>query len=101
MGSHTRCFSMTYELGSTRRPGPMDRTRDDSSGGGTGSSGTDRGVDPLTPETTEAPALAPAATVAGGIPAIVSTLRYAVGETGLYRAGRLLLDLNQTQGFDC
>ena len=79
----------------------MDRTRDDSSGGGTGGSGTDRGVDPLTPETTEAPALAPAATVAGGIPAIVSALRHAVGETGVFRAGRLLLDLNQMQGFDC
>ena len=63
--------------------------------------GTDRGVDALTPETVEAPVLAPAATVAGGIPSIVSALRHAVGETGLYRAGRLLLDLNQAQGFDC
>jgi len=63
--------------------------------------GTDRGVDALTPETVEAPVLAPAATVAGGIPSIVSALRHAVGETGLYRAGRLLLDLNQEQGFDC
>jgi molybdopterin-dependent oxidoreductase alpha subunit len=79
----------------------MDRTRDDSSGDGASGSGTDRGVDPLTPETTETPALAPAATVAGGIPAIVSALRHAVGETGLFRAGRLLLDLNQFQGYDC
>ena len=63
--------------------------------------GTDRGVDALTPETVEDPALAPAAAVAGGIPSIVSALRHAVGETGLIRAGRLLLDLNQAQGFDC
>jgi molybdopterin-dependent oxidoreductase alpha subunit len=79
----------------------MDRTRDGTPGDGTGGSETDRGVDALTPEQTESPTLAPAATVAGGIPAIVSALRHAVGETGLYRAGRLLLDLNQTQGFDC
>jgi molybdopterin-dependent oxidoreductase alpha subunit len=79
----------------------MDRTRDGTLGGGTGGPGTDRGVDALTPEETVAPALAPAATVAGGIPAIVSALRHAVGETGLYRAGRLLLDLNQSGGFDC
>ncbi|HET6981139.1 MAG TPA: hypothetical protein VFI53_03315, partial [Myxococcaceae bacterium] len=78
----------------------MDRTRGDTLGGTFGSQ-TDRGVDPLTPEATETPALAPAPTVAGGIPAIVSALRHAVGETGLYRAGRLLLDLNQTRGFDC
>ena len=78
----------------------MDRARDGTLGG-TGDPGTDRGVNPLTPEGTVAPALAPAATVSGGIPAIVSALRHAVGETGLYRAGRLLLELNQTQGFDC
>jgi molybdopterin-dependent oxidoreductase alpha subunit len=79
----------------------MDRTRDGTLGDGTGGPGTDRGVDPLTPETTEVPTLAPAATVAGGIPAIVSALRHAVGETGVFRAGRLLLDLNQFQGYDC
>ncbi|HET9156950.1 MAG TPA: molybdopterin-dependent oxidoreductase, partial [Myxococcaceae bacterium] len=79
----------------------MDRPRDGTLGDGTGGSGADRGVDPLTPEETVVPALAPAATVAGGLPAIVSTLRRAIGETGLYRAGRLLLDLNQTEGFDC
>jgi molybdopterin-dependent oxidoreductase alpha subunit len=79
----------------------MDRTREGTLGGGTVGSRTDRGADPLTPETTEAPALAPAATVSGGIPAIASALRHAVGETGVFRAGRLLLDLNQFQGFDC
>ena len=78
----------------------MDRPREGTLGG-TDDPGTDRGVDALTPEDTVAPALAPAATVAGGIPAIVGALRHAVGETGLYRAGRLLLELNQTQGFDC
>jgi molybdopterin-dependent oxidoreductase alpha subunit len=76
----------------------MDRARDGTPGE---SSGADRGVQALTPEETVAPALGPAASVSGGIPAIVSALRHAVGETGLYRAGRLLLDLNQTQGFDC
>ncbi|HEY1908375.1 MAG TPA: FdhF/YdeP family oxidoreductase [Myxococcaceae bacterium] len=79
----------------------MDRTRDDTPGEGTGGPRIDRGVDPLTPETTETPALAPAATVAGGIPAIVSALRHAVGETGVLRAGRLLRDLNQFHGYDC
>jgi len=79
----------------------MDRTQEGTLGGGSGGSRADRGVDPLTPETTVAPALAPAATVAGGIPAIVSALRHAVGETGVFRAGRLLLDLNQFQGYDC
>ena len=79
----------------------MDRTRDGSLGGGTGGSGSDRGVEALTPEQVDSPALAPVATVAGGIPAIVSALRHAVGEAGLFRAGRLLLDLNQVRGFDC
>ena len=78
----------------------MDRTRDGTLES-TGGPGGDRGVEALTPEETVAPVLAPVATVSGGIPAVVSALRHAVGETGLYRAGRLLLDLNQTRGFDC
>ena len=79
----------------------MDRTHDGSLGGGTGPGETDRGVEALTPERTEAPALAPVATVAGGIPAIVSALKHALGEAGALRGARLLLDLNQVQGFDC
>jgi molybdopterin-dependent oxidoreductase alpha subunit len=79
----------------------MDRPRDQTPEGDTGGPEPDRGVEALTPAETVAPALAPAATVTGGIPSIVSALRHAVGETGLYRAGRLLLDLNQAEGFDC
>src|SRR5690242_1135847 len=101
MDSQTSNFATGCNLRSAARVGQMDRRREGTLGGGTVGSRTDRGADPLTPETTEAPALAPAATVAGGIPAIVSALRHAVGETGVFRAGRLLLDLNQFQGFDC
>ena len=39
--------------------------------------------------------------VAGGIPAIVSSMRFALGEAGPIRGTRLLLGLNQTSGFDC
>ena len=39
--------------------------------------------------------------VAGGIPAIVSSMRHALGEAGPIRGTRLLLSLNQTDGFDC
>src|SRR5262249_19659434 len=91
-------FATGCNLRSAARLGQMDRTRDGALGGGPG---TDRGVDPLTPETTEVPALAPAATVAGGIPAVVRALRHAGGGTRVFPAGRLLLDLNQFQGYDC
>src|SRR5512144_760278 len=83
-------FSTRCNLRSTRRPGQMDRTHDGSLGGGTGPGETDRGVEALTPERTEAPALAPVATVAGGIPAIVSALKHALGEAGPLRGARLL-----------
>src|SRR6266852_4919425 len=39
--------------------------------------------------------------VAGGVPAIVSTLRRALGEAGLLRGVRLLRRLNQFEGYDC
>ncbi|HEY6909199.1 MAG TPA: FdhF/YdeP family oxidoreductase [Myxococcales bacterium] len=42
-----------------------------------------------------------AATVAGGFPAVVSSMRHALGEAGLVRGTRLLLALNQVEGFDC
>src|SRR3954468_12981875 len=43
----------------------------------------------------------PADTVAGGIPAIVSTVKRALGEAGVIRGTRLLARINQFQGFDC
>ena len=42
-----------------------------------------------------------AATVAGGLPAVVSSMRHALGEAGVVRGTRLLLKLNQVDGFDC
>jgi molybdopterin-dependent oxidoreductase alpha subunit len=42
-----------------------------------------------------------APTVAGGIPAIVATLRATASEMGLVRGTRALLQLNQTGGVDC
>src|SRR6267378_2784907 len=43
---------------------------------------------------------APART-AGGLPAVVSSIRHAFGEAGTIRGTRLLLALNQFDGFDC
>ncbi|GAC1336714.1 MAG: FdhF/YdeP family oxidoreductase [Myxococcales bacterium] len=43
----------------------------------------------------------PLARVAGGIPAVVQSLKHALGEAGLVRGTRLLLQINQTDGFDC
>ena len=40
-------------------------------------------------------------TIAGGIPAIVQSMRFALGEAGLVKGAKLLLHLNQTDGFDC
>src|SRR5947207_11436999 len=39
--------------------------------------------------------------VAGGIPAIVSTVKHALGEAGVIRGTRLLARLNQFEGYDC
>ena len=39
--------------------------------------------------------------VAGGIPAVLSTLKHAWGEMGIVRGTRTLLRLNQKDGFDC
>jgi len=38
---------------------------------------------------------------AGGIPAIVQSMKFALGEAGLLRGSKLLLHVNQTDGFDC
>ena len=48
-----------------------------------------------------APTVGPVQTVAGGLPAVISGLRHALGEAGLLKGAALLLDLNQTRGFDC
>jgi molybdopterin-dependent oxidoreductase alpha subunit len=39
--------------------------------------------------------------VAGGVPAVISALKYAWGEVGVVRGTRALLKLNQKGGFDC
>jgi molybdopterin-dependent oxidoreductase alpha subunit len=43
----------------------------------------------------------PVSTVAGGIPAIISSMKHAWGEMGVVRGTRVLLQLNQKDGFDC
>jgi molybdopterin-dependent oxidoreductase alpha subunit len=43
----------------------------------------------------------PPSTVAGGVPAVMSALKYAWGEVGVVRGTRSLLKLNQKGGFDC
>ncbi|MFP2904857.1 FdhF/YdeP family oxidoreductase [Pyxidicoccus sp. 3LFB2] len=53
------------------------------------------------PEEPRAPAIGPIAKVAGGIPAVVSSLKHAWGEMGPVRGTGLLLKVNQQHGFDC
>ena len=60
-----------------------------------------RGVHAQPPEGPEKLAQWKPATVAGGVPAIVSSMKHALGEAGLLRGSRLLLALNQVNGFDC
>ena len=43
----------------------------------------------------------PVSKIAGGIPAIVSSMKHAWGEMGVVRGTRTLLHLNQKEGFDC
>jgi molybdopterin-dependent oxidoreductase alpha subunit len=43
----------------------------------------------------------PAQEVAGGIPAVLSSLKHAWGEMGVVRGTQLLLQVNQKHGFDC
>jgi molybdopterin-dependent oxidoreductase alpha subunit len=57
--------------------------------------------DPVTPLESNTPKLRAPATVAGGVPAVISTMGYALRETGLPRALKVLGALNQTAGFDC
>ncbi len=39
--------------------------------------------------------------VAGGLPAILSSMKHAVGEMGVGRSAKMLLQVNQRHGFDC
>jgi molybdopterin-dependent oxidoreductase alpha subunit len=60
-----------------------------------------RGVRAQPPETLAKLSLHAPSVVAGGIPAIVSSMKHALGEAGPVRGTRLLLALNQKHGFDC
>ncbi|MBN1208515.1 MAG: FdhF/YdeP family oxidoreductase [Myxococcaceae bacterium] len=53
---------------------------------------------PLEPK---APDVGPVQEVAGGVPAVVSSLQHVWGEAGPLRGSRLLLKVNQEDGFDC
>jgi molybdopterin-dependent oxidoreductase alpha subunit len=53
---------------------------------------------PLEPK---APDVGPVQQVAGGVPAVVSSLQHVWGEAGPLRGTQLLLKLNQQDGFDC
>ena len=43
----------------------------------------------------------PPADAAGGIPSAIASLKHALGEAGVLRGSRLLLSLNQFEGYDC
>jgi molybdopterin-dependent oxidoreductase alpha subunit len=57
--------------------------------------------DPITPLEQNAPTVGVPATVAGGVPAVMSTMSYALRETGVTRALKVLAAVNQPTGFDC
>jgi molybdopterin-dependent oxidoreductase alpha subunit len=45
--------------------------------------------------------ISPQKTLAGGLPAITSSIKHTFGEMGALRATRALLRVNQNEGFDC
>ncbi|QDE84029.1 FdhF/YdeP family oxidoreductase [Myxococcus xanthus] len=53
------------------------------------------------PEEARGPSVGPVATVAGGIPAVISAMRHVYGEMDVVRGTKLLLKVNQKEGFDC
>ena len=55
----------------------------------------------LPPLETEIPVVSEPARVAGGVPAITSSLAHIGRESGLIRGSRQLLAMNQKSGFDC
>src|SRR4051812_19925196 len=56
---------------------------------------------PLPPEETSAPSVKPPDKVAGGLPAIISTLKATTSAMGLLRGARTLFQINQQSGIDC
>ncbi|MGZ6123865.1 MAG: molybdopterin-dependent oxidoreductase, partial [Myxococcales bacterium] len=60
-----------------------------------------RGVRAQPPEDPVALRKNPPADVAGGVPSAVASLRHVLGEAGVVRGARLLLRLNQFEGYDC
>jgi molybdopterin-dependent oxidoreductase alpha subunit len=59
------------------------------------------GGDPTTPLETSTVELRKPATVAGGMPAVLSTTRYMLRETSMGAGLKVLRTVNQTRGFDC
>jgi molybdopterin-dependent oxidoreductase alpha subunit len=55
----------------------------------------------LTPNETGAPDVGSVDVTAGGLDAIRSSVGYAIEQAGLGRASRVLLQVNQSDGFDC
>ncbi|AGC46139.1 oxidoreductase alpha (molybdopterin) subunit [Myxococcus stipitatus DSM 14675] len=53
------------------------------------------------PEEPRPPLVGRLSEVAGGLPAVISTMKHAWGEMGPVRGTRLLLKVNQKDGFDC
>src|SRR5260221_1973173 len=53
------------------------------------------------PEESAPPDVKPISKVAGGMPAVLSTVKFTVKEMGAVRGTRTLLQLNQKQGIDC
>ena len=60
-----------------------------------------RGASSQPPETPVPLGTRPPSSVAGGIPAIVQSMKFALGEAGVIRGTRLLARINQVEGFDC
>ncbi|PYJ12143.1 MAG: hypothetical protein DMF06_00575 [Verrucomicrobia bacterium] len=53
------------------------------------------------PVETDAASIAEPPKVAAGLPAVLETMRFAVGEMGLMRGVKALLKMNKKDGFDC
>ncbi|MCW3061708.1 MAG: hypothetical protein JWQ02_3529 [Capsulimonas sp.] len=58
-------------------------------------------VQPEGPSAEPTAGLSAPKTAAGGVPALMSSLRHLHEETGVVRGARTLLRMNQTDGFDC
>lgn len=58
-------------------------------------------VEARTPVLLERLTLGAPATAAAGVPAVLSTLRHAFRDTGLWRGMKVLSNINQRDGFDC